>query len=236
MRIDALSRLMDYKSRPALLLTLGAWVGLACWMSSAPHVHEVGFVALMSMWILMIVATSPLLLDEAVERLFRSSLPRLRVVTASAFCLGYLSCWAVAGVALLGPLEQFYAPTAGLLVAAAAVWHCSPTRQKCINACHRVPHLRAFGTAAVRDALAAGLATGANCVAACAPLMLLPFVAGSYQLPAMGAAAILMILERKMLPRRPRWQLPLFRSLARELHCLPAPDQRWLPKEISIAS
>ena len=234
---DALARLMDGKSRPAFLVTLVAWVALAGWMQPPHRGHASGFAALLTMWMLMVVATSPIILDETVRRLFRGSLPRMRSVTGIAFCLGYMLPWAAAGFFLLPVLGWFHAPAAVLLVALTiAGWHCSPGRQQCFNACHKVPYLRAFGRAALRDAMASGLATGVNCAAACGPLMLLPFLAGRYQVPAMAAAAVVMIVERKMLPRRPRWQMPFIRSVARELRSSSAPDPRWLPPKPSRAS
>jgi len=233
----ALARLMDRRSRLALLLTLGAWVALACWMQPARHGHASSFASSLSMWMLMVVATSPILLDETLKRLFQLSLPRMRLLTAIAFCLGYMVSWAAAGFFLLPVLGWFQTPAAVLLAAVAiAGWQCSPARQQCLNACHKAPCLRAFGTAALRDATASGLVTGVNCAAACGPLMVLPFLAGRYQVLAMAVAAVAMIVERKMLSRRPRWQVPFFRSLARELRSLPTPDPRWRPRELSPAS
>ena len=234
---DPLARLLDERSRGALFLTLAAWAVLAAWMRPGQHSHGAGFSASLSMWILMVVATAPVLLDETVRRLRLASLPRMRSLTANAFCLGYALPWAAAGILLWPALEWSHSPVAGSAFAAAIViWHCSPARQRRVNACHRVPFPRAFGSTAVRDAGAFGLSMGANCAAACGPLMLLPFLAGGYQFPAMAAAAMLMILERKMLPRHPRWQLPLVRSLARELRVVPAPDPRWVSRRFSPAS
>jgi predicted metal-binding membrane protein len=99
-----------------------------------------------------------------------------------------------------------------IAVALIALWLCSPTRQRCLNACHRVPTLRVFGIAAQRDALRYGISTGCYCAAACGVVMLLVLLATNHHLIVMGLAAVVTTVERYLPARRPGWQLPLLRG------------------------
>jgi predicted metal-binding membrane protein len=175
------------------------------------------------LWSAMILAMAPPLLRREIGHVWRTSLYRLRQLTLAWFICGYAALWLLAGgvVAILS--EWLIASAeriafAGVLV---ALWHCSPARQRCLNACHRVPAMRVFGTAAQWDALRYGASTGLYCVAACGPLMLLVWLVQDRHLIAMAAAAIVVTAERHVSARRPRWQLPFVRGRSPEWSELP---------------
>jgi predicted metal-binding membrane protein len=172
----------------------------------------------LAMWSAMVVAMSPLLLLREVARLWRGSLRRRRGLTILVFVCGYVSVWALAG-ALALPLGEFLSRSTWLgwpATVLVVVWHCSPARQRFLNACHRTPRLRVFGGAAQRDALRYGAVTGAACAASCGPIMLLVVLAANLHLVAMVGATILLTLERYLPARRPRWRLPLIRVVEPE--------------------
>jgi predicted metal-binding membrane protein len=96
-----------------------------------------------------------------------------------------------AGVAALG-----ISAWAGLLGAVlAAAWQLSPAKTRALNRCHGTVPLRAFGRAADRDVAAFGLLHGRRCIAACAPLMVLPML-GGMSLAATAVIFILLLGER----------------------------------------
>jgi predicted metal-binding membrane protein len=170
-------------------------------------------------WAAMILAMSPLLLTREVSRLWLGSLRRRRASMLLCFASGYALVWAGVGIVLV-PLAGVIGGNAGMIwiaLAITAVWHCSPLRQRALNACHRARPLRVFGLEAHADAWRWGVTTGAACSAACAPVMLLVLTSGAYHLPAMAAATILLTVERYAPARRPRWRLPLTASREPEL-------------------
>ena len=108
-----------------------------------------------AMWLAMILAMAPPLLRREIGRLWRTSLHRLRHVTLALFVCGYVGLWLLVGVALaiLSGWVTVSSERIAAAVALVALWHCSPARQRCLNACHRVPTLRVFGPAAQWDSL-----------------------------------------------------------------------------------
>ena len=126
--------------------------------------------------------------------------------------------WLVAGV-VLAMASQWLATSFERMAAAAilvALWHCSPTRQRCLNACHRTPTIRVFGAAAQFDSLRYGVATGWYCTATCGLAMLIVLLVPAHHLVGMGFAAALAALERHLPPRQPRWRLPIVRGRSME--------------------
>jgi predicted metal-binding membrane protein len=180
--------------------------------TATPMSHVPGhFTAL---WLAMIVAMAPPLLLREIGRLWRTSLRRLRRLTLASFVCGYVGIWLLAGLALstlLGWVTGSAVRIGGALVLV-ALWHCSPARQRCLNACHRVPTLRVFGTAAQFDALRYGTSTGCYCAATCSLLMLLALLMTDYHLAAMTVTAVVTTLERYVPARRPGWRLPILRG------------------------
>ena len=166
------------------------------------------------LWLAMIMAMAPPLLMRDLGRVWRSSLRRLRHLTIASFLGGYVGVWMLVGVALAMLSERLAATSTGIGVTVALVglWHCSPARQRCLNACHRVPTLRVFGARAQWDSLRYGVATGGYCAAACGLVMLLVLLVKDHHLIGMAVTAIVATVERHLPPRRPRWQLPVLRT------------------------
>ncbi len=167
-----------------------------------------------AMWLAMTLAMAPPLLLREIGLLWRTSLRRMRHLTIAWFLCGYVGIWLLAGLALVmlsgwvtGSSERI-----AVAVALVAIWHCSPARQRCLNACHRVPPLRVFGTAAQWDSLRYGISTGCFCAAACGLAMLLVLLANDHHLVAMAVVAAATTLERHLPARRPRWQIPVRRG------------------------
>jgi predicted metal-binding membrane protein len=166
------------------------------------------------LWSVMILAMAPPLLLREIGRLWRTSLRRLRHLTIGWFVCGYVGVWLLAGLVLSTVFRWMTVSSGRIAVAVAiiALWLCSPARQRCLNACHRVPTLRVFGTTAQYDALRYGISTGCYCAAACGLVMLLVLLATNYHLIVMGLAAVVTTVERYLPARRPGWQLPLLRG------------------------
>ena len=196
-------------------------------LTTTNHLH-----VQLAFWLAMLLAMSPPLLASQIDQLWRGSLRRRRLAVIAAFVSGYVTPWLVAGLAI-GLAAASIAASAGgplAMLAVATLWHCSPARQRCMNACHRPPRPRVFGAAAFGDAARFGAITGLYCSAACGFAMLLALSVPQYHLPIMVTVALLATIERQLPPRRPCWQLPLARGrLAREFQSPPfrpaAPDR-----------
>jgi predicted metal-binding membrane protein len=168
-------------------------------------------------WAVMVAAMMAPLPGDPLAYLARRSFAGRRWRSAALFGAGYGAVWLAAGAPLLAlaiaarATLPAWAPPWALALAAAALWQGSPARQRCLNGCCRRPPLAAFGRAADRDALGFGLAHGAWCVGACAPLMLAALLAGPAHLAAMAAVAVFAFAERLEPPCPPawRWRLPL---------------------------
>ena len=199
----------DRLAHSAVRLTHGDHAVVA---TASPMSHSLGH--FMAMWLAMVLAMAPPLLLREIGRLWRASLRRLRPVTIAWFLTGYVGIWMLAGVALAPLLGWVTVSSARIVLAVAliALWHCSPARQRCLNACHRVPTLRVFGTAAQLDSLRYGVATGCYCAATCSLVMLLVLLVKDYHLIGMAVTAAVATLERHLPARRPGWQLPLLRG------------------------
>jgi len=169
-----------------------------------------------AMWLAMVLAMAPPLLLREIGRLWRTSLRRLRPLTIAWFLCGYAGIWMLAGAALSTLFEWVTVESERIAVAVAlvALWHCSPWRQRCLNACHRVPTLRVFGTAAQLDSVRYGVSSGCYCVATCGLVMLLVLQVKDHHLIVMAVTAAITTLERHLPARRPAWQLPLVRGRA----------------------
>ena len=108
-----------------------------------------------AVWLAMVLAMAPPLLLREIGHLWRTSLRRLRHLTIAWFVCGYVGIWLIAGI-VLSTLFGWVTVSSGRIAVAVALvvlWHCSPARQRCLNACHRLPTLRVFGTAAQLDSL-----------------------------------------------------------------------------------
>ena len=171
-----------------------------------------------AMWLAMILAMAPPPLLREIGRLWRASLHRRRHLTLASFLCGYVGVWLFAGVAL-ATLSAWLTVSVERItvgIALVALWICSPARQRCLNACHRIPRLRVFGIAAQWDALRYGFASGGYCAGACGLAMLLVLLAPGYHLAGMAIVSVLVTVERHLPAQRPRWRLPVGRDRSQE--------------------
>jgi len=161
---------------------------------------------------LMIAAMMLPLIIAPLRHLRDRSFARQRTRLTILFGAGYGVVWMMAAVVLQlivvaarsatpAPLLCF-----GLAVATAMLWQVSPTKQWCLNRCHRRPHLAAFGATADRDAFAFGLTNGASCAGSCWALMLLTLLIDHGQILLMIAVTLFVFAERLESPARPKWR------------------------------
>lgn len=166
-------------------------------------------------WMLMLLAMMTPLLARPLRHVWNGSLTSRRVRAIAWFVLAYLFAWLLVAQLLSMLALALYAvevaigvPTLLSVLLVTLIWQASPAKQYCLNRCHQLQRLSAFGWAADRDALRFGLSTAAWCICTCWALMLLPMVAGSLHLPLMVLVAAIVIVER-LRPARPcRWQWP----------------------------
>ncbi|UVO52953.1 DUF2182 domain-containing protein [Sphingomonas sp. SUN039] len=164
-------------------------------------------------WALMLAAMMLPLLAAPIRHVRARSLTRRRGRAVALFVGGYAAVWMATGTVLLASalmlrlaLPGSALPLAGALFVA-ALWQVSPLKQRCLNRCHSLPGLAAFGAAADRDALRFGVSQGVWCVGACWALMLLPLLVAQGHLFAMAAVALWLAGERIDRPVRPAWAL-----------------------------
>ncbi|WP_326525258.1 hypothetical protein [Sphingomonas sp.] len=163
--------------------------------------HRPGAIA----WLAMMLAMAPLLRTEG-GLLWTAALPRRRWHAIAAFAAAFATPWLALGIVVLAiPAPPPATLAAGALLV--SVWHCAPARQRCLNACHARPSVRAFGPAMLGDAGRWGLRNGTLCAAICGPAMLLA-TSLPYHLPAMAAAVLLGTIERRRPSLPPAWRLP----------------------------
>jgi predicted metal-binding membrane protein len=186
-------------------------------LTSSPSGH---FIA---MWLAMILAMAPPLLLREIGGLWRTSLHRRRHLTLASFLCGYAGVWLLVGVALamLAAWLTVSVERMAVGIALVALWHWSPARQRCLNACHRILRLRVFGLAAQWDALRYGLASGCYCAGACGLSMLLVLLAPGHHLAGMAIIAVVATVERHLPARRPRWRLPIVRGRSQDWSQMP---------------
>lgn len=198
---------VDRQLHSALMLSHGHGAGAT---TAVFHARDVSAIWL-AIWLTMLVVMAPPLLLREIGYLWRTSLRRLRHLTIALFVCGYMAIWLLFGLAARAPGAWIAAVLGRIAIAVALLllWHCSPARQRCLNACHRVPTVRLFGTAALWDALRYGLSAGGWCTATCGPLMLFALLATDYHLTVMTMATVLTTIERYLPGRRPAWQLPI---------------------------
>ncbi len=164
-------------------------------------------------WWLMVVAMMTPLAALQVSYVRRSSLPQSRVAAAAAFLAAYWTVWFVT-ILFLFPLvltlqstvgEEADLPVALLL---ALIYSASPAAQRARNSCHRTGRIEAFGASALAGCARQGLATGASCVAACWPWMLLPLTVQGLHLVPMILVGAYVFADRIAPAVPPAWGLP----------------------------
>lgn len=208
-----------------LLVSLGAWLVLLFTGNhghGGEHQYHMGEVAAASLllqslwpWFVMLLAMMAPLQAPALRHLWSRSLPRRRLRGIALFAVGYGAVWMGVGAVLVLAAAQlqvygmgsWLAPlTGGLLV---IVWQISPWKQLCLNRCHGVARLSAFGWAADRDCLRFGLVKGFWCVGTCWAFMFLPLLFTWAGLPLMLGISLFLLVEQYQPARPARWRVPL---------------------------
>lgn len=170
--------------------------------------------SLLAAWGVMLLAMMAPLFAEPMRHVWFSSLPGRRGSAVLLCAAGYLAVWMVVAPAIILISWTLHAGlSAGwamlLVVAAALAWSASPWSQRARNRCHRFLRVGAHGRRADRECLTQGLYSGAMCVSACWPWMVVPMLmTGYWHVIAMVSVSLWLTLERIMPPREARWQLP----------------------------
>lgn len=164
-------------------------------------------------WLLMLIAMMAPLLIPALRHAYDRSLPGRRGRSLALLIASYLATWSVAGLvlqelstgllAVLGP----GALLVGLLFV--LIWQFSPAKQWCLNRHHAHPPLAAFGRAADLAAIRFGRVQASWCIGCCWSLMLLPLLAGRWQLATMLLVSLWIWGESFDTPTRPAWRVRL---------------------------
>jgi len=168
-------------------------------------------------WLVMVVAMMFPLLNASIRQIWERSLPRRRSVGISAFLVGYLLVWSIAGILItwlsLQLLQTHIAwLSAGSVLLVTLIWQASPWKQAALNRCHFVHRIAPFGWQYFLACIHYGTRKGFWCVSSCWVLMMLPMVFGPAGLALMLFASVWMFFEQLAQPRPPRWRMPFARS------------------------
>ena len=206
---------------PALLaISVTGWLlmFLAGDRGRASHVHATTADQLSLLrWLAMVAAMMPLLVADPIGHVWTRSLRRYRWRRILFFALGYVLVWTTAGWLLVSTAAGLIttlpgaAPPALAAAIVAAVWQAMPAKQACLNRCHALPPLHAFGFAADRHAIKYGVTAGVWCLGSCWPLMLVAAVIGGAHAAAMAAAMAVTLAERQAPCRPANWRFPFGR-------------------------
>lgn len=159
-------------------------------------------------WLLMLLAMTPPSLTQSMTYLWHGSLARRRWRAIAIFSLGYVAIWLPAGLllTLLAVASKLLiglraGAVLGLSLGVAILWQFAPLKRRCLNRCHFLPRLSAFGWPADRDCLRYGMSTGLWCIGSCWALMLIPLSVSHGHLGLMACLTLLIAIERQM----PAW-------------------------------
>ena len=160
---------------------------------------------------LMIAAMMLPLVIAPLRHVRDRSFARQRARATILFTAGYVVVWMIVAIVLqlIAVAARWAVPTPllcfALAVITAILWQVSPTKQWCLNRCHRRPHLAAFGAAADRDAFDFGLTNGASCAGSCWALMLLTLLIQG-QMLGMIAVTLFIFAEQLEGPAQLKWR------------------------------
>ncbi len=199
-------------ARAIVGLTVVAWAALLARDASMMNEMDVRHAAsdlsgVLVQWLLMLSAMMLPILAVPVKHVYDRSLKRHRFRSVGLFVLAYFAIWSASGVlvAWLSALSHSRWLIFTLACFIVLIWHCSPGKQRCLNRCHALPSLCAFGLRADVDALGFGLRHGTWCMWSCLPLMISITLLPEWHLVTMAAVAVWIFAERLELPRRPVW-------------------------------
>lgn len=160
-------------------------------------------------WFLMLLAMMPPLLAMPLMHVWHSSLARRRMRASALFLFGYCALWMAAGPVLwvLGLLLQFTLGQNVFIVTLliALVWSASPWHRAALNRAHQPQRIGLFGWPADKDCLTFGMRHGLFCIVSCWAWMLVPLVSGTWHIPVMLLAGLIVLAERLTPPRPPGW-------------------------------
>jgi hypothetical protein len=175
-------------------------------------------------WTLMIFAMMFPLLHNAIRHIWRRSLPRLRFIGTTLFCLVYLALWTVVGL-LCNELMSYLQHVANWMVFSCGLivlllWQACPIKQWALNYCHYTQRLALSGMAYGLDCCRFALKKSFWCIVSCWHLMVYPMLFESFLLMfvAMMVACVWMFIEQHLSPRPTRWSWPFRAELAFELY------------------
>jgi predicted metal-binding membrane protein len=199
---------------PLLAVGAAAWLALVVRPGGMDHgpVHAMhrAPASLVARAALMFAAMMVPLSGAPVRHVRDRSFARRRPRAVALFVAGYTLPWIAATVALL--LAAGWIVAAGspavlaLAVAAVAVCHSSPWKQRSLNRCHAHPALAAFGARADLDVLRFGFSHASWCIGSCFSLMLLPMLFTRGHLAVMAGVTLWLAGERLEKPLPPRWR------------------------------
>lgn len=204
---------------PALYtLSLAGWCAVAWWgaIGRESHAHASSASPLSpASWLAMLVAMMTPLLVDPIDHLWTRSFRSVRGRRVALFALAYALAWTTAGWLLASASSYLtsMAPGASPAVAAVALalaWQTTPAKQICLNRCHALPTIRAFGPGD-REVLYFGLRFGWWCFGSCWALMLVSMCVGGPHVLVMAATTAVAVGERHAACRPPEWRLPLSR-------------------------
>jgi predicted metal-binding membrane protein len=198
-------------------VSLAGW-GLVMWTSAAgldPHGHGAAAGRALSFpsWLAMLAAMMAPLVVHPIDHLWARSFRAARWRRVALFAFAYALVWSTAGWLLVSASRYLAALVpetfaAAFAAALAIAWQTTPAKQICLNRCHALPAIRAFGPAADRDAFRFGLRSGCWCVGSCWGLMLVPMAVGGAHVVAMAAVTAVAVAERHTACRPSMWRLP----------------------------
>lgn len=186
----------------ALSARMGTAIPDARLRSAGPSPIETG---------LMLSAMMLPLLKSPILHVRTRSFRRTRSAATALFIAGYFAIWTSA-ITILSALTATVFGSASNLefpaaLAVAALWQCSPAKQRFLARCHRRPPLAAIGPRAASGALLYGASHGLWCVGSCWALMLVSIAGGGWSLALMAATGGWMLAEQFDRPEAPRWRL-----------------------------
>jgi predicted metal-binding membrane protein len=157
-------------------------------------------------WLLMVVAMMLPMVVNPIRTTAARSLWARRHRAIGGFLIGYMTPWALLGLAAHGLIavsgggDWLHVPAAAAIgFAVAALWQFTAVKRRAALWCHRTAPLAPAGWAADRDCLGYGWMIGCRCLASCWALMVACLLAG-HGIAAMACGAIVGASERQ-LPR-----------------------------------
>jgi predicted metal-binding membrane protein len=189
------------------------------WPRAKPHLHAPAGASPLSLasWLAMLLAMMAPLLVQPIDHIWTRSFKKVRWRRVGLFALAYALVWTTGGgllasaaTYLAGLVPVGYSAVAA--VALAMAWQTTAAKQICLNRCHALPTLPAFGHAADREAITFGLRSGCWCFGSCWALMLVPMCVGGAHVVAMAVTTAVAVGERYAACRPARGRLSFTRT------------------------